>query len=944
MIFSALLALTASLVPSALAVFADDAYHVDYHHALLGTPLEHATFFHQPNVVESKASLLYTLSEQSVLGAVHPKDGSIVWRQRLSDNASTDQYLRAGEGQDTVISGVAGSVAAWSAIDGRLVWNKQFDGAWVKDLEVIEFDDGKTAAGAKDAVALFQGGTPAVRRLDGQTGAVKWVFEDSSGDAPFQVSTSATAIYLISLHSTMLGSLKLKVVSLDPLSGQKVDQYTLSSESELSSADDILFVGANSASPLLAWTDKSHKTLKVNIIGTKNTASFSTETNAGEEIERVVLHAPHHINSVPHFLVHYQTATAHWAEVYHVDLTAGSVSKAYSLPKLSGKGTFSTSTTDANVYFTRVTEDEVVIVSSASHGVIGRWPTKGPRTSTSGKSFQPIHAVSEVAVKAGTASAVRTAVLSLSGDWFMLRNGETSWIRPEALADAIAAVWADFKAEGSLAQELEIETHQNALEAYMHRLKRHIKDLQHLPEAVQALPKRFLSVFSGEESTSAQLQRDSFGFHKLAVVSTKSGRVIALDAGSAGKVVWNENIFDHVPDANIEGLEMVITPQGQIGLIGKNFLMTLDSSTGNPVSLSPMEPSAKDALSQPAARPGSISVEYKLVNGELQGFTAGSDPLWRFSPGADEEIVSITARPLHDPVASIGKVLGDRSVLYKYLNPNLVFVTAIAKPAGVLSVYLLDSVSGNVVYEATHAGVDITQPIPSALSENWVTYSFSLSSTPENPSRGHQLVVAEFFESTLPNDRGPFGAAANYSSLQPSDALGEAARPHVLSQTYHIPEPISHMTITQTAQGITSKQLLATLAESNAIVGIPRPVIDPRRPVGRDPTTDEQSEGLMKYAPVIEFDPRMYLNHKRELLGIKNVLTSPALLESTSLVFAYGLDVFGSRVSPSFAFDVLGKDFNKFQLVTTVGALAVAVLFVAPLVRRKQINARWQIP
>jgi hypothetical protein len=91
-------------------------------------------------------------------------------------------------------------------------------------------------------------------------------------------------------------------------------------------------------------------------------------------------------------------------------------------------------------------------------------------------------------------------------------------------------------------------------------------------------------------------------------------------------------------------------------------------------------------------------------------------------------------------------------------------------------------------------------------------------------------------------------------------------------------------------------------------------------------------EGLVRYQPVIEFDPKWILNHKREVLGIQEVVTSPALIESTSLVFAYGLDVFGTRLTPSFSFDILGKDFNKFQMLATVAALAVATFVVAPLV------------
>jgi hypothetical protein len=115
-------------------------------------------------------------------------------------------------------------------------------------------------------------------------------------------------------------------------------------------------------------------------------------------------------------------------------------------------------------------------------------------------------------------------------------------------------------------------------------------------------------------------------------------------------------------------------------------------------------------------------------------------------------------------------------------------------------------------------------------------------------------------------------------------------------------------------------------------VGIPRTILDPRRPVGRDPTAAEQEEGLFRYQPVIDFDPKMILTHKREVIGVKDVITAPALLESTSLVFAYGVDVFGTRVAPSAAFDILGKSFNKLSLVATVAALGVGVVVLGPMV------------
>jgi len=355
--------------------------------------------------------------------------------------------------------------------------------------------------------------------------------------------------------------------------------------------------------------------------------------------------------------------------------------------------------------------------------------------------------------------------------------------------------------------------------------------------------------------------------------------------------------------------------------------------------------------------------EVKGLRFEAKGLNAVPVVDWTFQPGSGQRIINVEARPAHDPVASIGRVLWDRTVLYKYLNPNIVLVTAVSDESSSATFYLLDSVSGDVLYSASHEGVDVTQPITSALTENWFAYSLwsdVLSTTTALPSsKGYQIIISELYESDVPNDRGPLGEVSNSSSLEPSDIPNaEPALPYVITQSYLIPESISHMSVTQTRQGITTRELLCTLTSSNAIIGISRTILDARRPVGRDPSAAEQEEGLFRYQPYIEFDPKIILTHNREVIGVKDVIATPALLESTSLIFAYGIDVFGTRVHPSFAFDILGNGFNKLSLVATVLALGVGVGVLAPLVsssilrcvewvltliqvRKKQIDGRW---
>jgi ER membrane protein complex subunit 1 len=82
-------------------------------------------------------------------------------------------------------------------------------------------------------------------------------------------------------------------------------------------------------------------------------------------------------------------------------------------------------------------------------------------------------------------------------------------------------------------------------------------------------------------------------------------------------------------------------------------------------------------------------------------------------------------------------------------------------------------------------------------------------------------------------------------------------------------------------------------------------------------------------------------SEKNKVANIRKIVTSPALLESTSLVFAYGTDLFLTRTAPSNTFDVLSEDFNKIQLVLTIAGLAVAILFTRPIVNRKRLRERW---
>lgn len=947
---SALLALPAAV----RAVFQDEVGHVDYHYELLGLPQRETTFFHRPRRQE-KASLLYTLSDLGVLGAVNPSSSAVVWRQLLQGNVTNGAgHLRAGEDASWVVSAMGSSVQTWDASSGRNIWSLDFDGR-AKDLEIMEL----TESGEKDVLVLYTDvGETVTRRIDGAQGRVVWEFRSITDDVPLQVSTSTDKVFVVSLHGSLL-SYTLKVTVLDTLTGKRIDEINVSTKGEVQREEDVMFVGSNSAAPIVAWTDNAITKLKVNVLGTKGKQEFPLPAGT----RSVEIHAPHHVPSNPHFLVQSRTKTANKADVFHVDLKSNAITKAYDLPLLEGESAFSTSSSGSNVYFTRVTPEEVIITSSISHGVLGRWPLKGSEPKSGA-----LHAVSEVIKKAEENYVVRSAVVTDADDWVMVRNGDVAWTRPEGLSGAVAATWAEIPESEDLAKTLEAEAHSNPLEAYIHRLNRHINDLQHLPAYLQEVPERLLNIIMGSEAAkdNVGLTRDSFGFNKLVVLATKRGKLYGLDVGNQGRIVWSKSAHEtpsskpwdvkaiHADDA--KGVVTVRGANGEFIIVKSDTGKTVE--TMGPGLWPPVQSTAAvDSDAGPWLLPigidGDISDiplawapkqtvvvragnELRGVIFEPKGEQAVDVPAWTFTPSAGQTIVHVTPRSIHDPIASIGRVLGDRSVKYKYLNPNTLVVAAIDEQATTLTTYLLDTVSGEVLTSAAYEGVDPNKDVSCAIAENWFACSFfaeyNLRDSETQHVKGYQLAVTDLYESELANDRGPLGDAPSFSAMDPVDTPTGPVLPSAVSKTFVLPGPITSLTVTQTRQGITTRQLLAYVPDSHSITGIPRALMEPRRVVGRDPTAAEVEEGLSKYSPVIEFDPRSMITHERDVIGIQDIIAAPATLESTSLVFAYGIDIFGTRVAPSMPFDILGKGFNKVSLIGTVLALTIGVMALGPMV------------
>jgi hypothetical protein len=86
--------------------------------------------------------------------------------------------------------------------------------------------------------------------------------------------------------------------------------------------------------------------------------------------------------------------------------------------------------------------------------------------------------------------------------------------------------------------------------------------------------------------------------------------------------------------------------------------------------------------------------------------------------------------------------MADRSVLFKYVNPNLGLVMSEGKDStgkNYINVYLIDLVTGRVVFSANHKKV--VGPYHVVHSENWAVYTYY-----NEKARRAEMTSIELFE------------------------------------------------------------------------------------------------------------------------------------------------------------------------------------------------------
>ncbi|WOO77878.1 ER membrane protein complex subunit 1 [Vanrija pseudolonga] len=305
-----------------------------------------------------------------------------------------------------------------------------------------------------------------------------------------------------------------------------------------------------------------------------------------------------------------------------------------------------------------------------------------------------------------------------------------------------------------------------------------------------------------------------------------------------------------------------------------------------------------------------------------EGFVFTTNELWTRSFKDQKVLASSPVAP--SSIASFGRALGDKSVLYKYLNPHLSVVTTLTPATATGHVYVIDTTTGTTVYEVELANI-VGENVNAALVENWLVYTWLEG--PGEALGGWRLGSVELYEDGIEQSAG-------------RSTLATVPKTKALSASFILDTEATALAFTTSQYGVTTKDVVY-LNSQGQVASYPRSILDPRRPKGK-PTAAEKEEGIMPYEPILRAPASFVVSHKYPVAGLEFLTTAPTLLESTGLVFAGGLDLFCSRsVQPSGTFDILGDGFNKLQLLVTLGALAVGCVVAAPAVSRKALNMKW---
>lgn len=528
------------------------------------------------------------------------------------------------------------------------------------------------------------------------------------------------------------------------------------------------------------------------------------------------------------------------------------------------------------------------------------------------------------------------------------------WERNEGYSDIIAYTVLEETNHNLdfVRDELLHEQQLSLIDAYKFRVQSNWERLKsYLIRKRFNLGRMFADLITEDDSSALRDLNVRFGFAKQLVVASKSGIITSLDIIS-GKKLWSlqsnlkdilklrlrsENELSIVTRSSIYSVNLLEQP---LGLTPENKApdgFQFDANSESPIiKLVNVKNSSFKIFN--ASHIGNTNISFvHFEEQKVTGYALQGDallPTYQRNVGGNERIVGHAVRD-KGHVPGLGAILGNRTVLYKYLNPNIGGYLMGNSVENSLLLEIFDTVTGQTLYTVKHEEfVDLTLPVNLVIGEHWCIYSyFSSAPIPEQ-----KLVVVEFYESLVPDERRSLpGSLVN--------PLDDIVKPATISNAYYFPQIIHSLALSKTKFGITTKAILLQL-DDGSITYLPKYVVNARRKPESDMTKKDKEEFMASvYEPTIPINDFSVVSHLRQILPSdkSKLISVPTNLESTSIICSIGNDIFCTRVSPSSQFDKLGASFEKSKVLFTIMGLFILCYILRPMVDQRKLKVKWLV-
>ncbi|KAG5182672.1 hypothetical protein JKP88DRAFT_348676 [Tribonema minus] len=1085
-----------ALLPCCRALFQDEAGVNDWHKKHIGTisslhPLQ-------------SGSLVVASRSTSVIGALHPNNGTVAWRHVLDERESLRHASPIGLNKLLTITGAAGIARLWDARDGTLLW----DIATQSDKTGAANQDAGSGGGAcatRDGATVFVGVNDAVACVDAFSGRIKWQWHAGDAATAGALGGSDSHIVVTDVKVSHSGDGVVATGYLTRGKGHKAEAIwavELSSSGEKVSVKSAkvgrLAVDTTSGVVLLAKPPQSGGWLAAALAnGGKAVALLDTASGALSEPDVTAALGGSSAGALSGAaggaLLHLQrgSAGARGGEALMAAGAKGDLTPVAACAAGDDCAVGAAEAAAGGAVFARVSRGAQGTVLSM--GEVGEGEGEGVAVPLAVEERGALKAVFPVMASGASLRSAQALVLSADASAALLRRGgssgdgalATAWVREEALASVESVDFVDHTVDDVL-KEHHIPTYRERLELHWAELK--------------GAAERGVAFVKGGAATAAPAGPPAgFGLSKLAIAVTSSGKLCAISSVT-GDIVWSKllppsgggvarrvvatrprSVLGYAPEFALitadaeggvelewydavtgaasgaplrlaggvasvvpldvhdaEGRQASVVPLDVHDAEGRQVLMLVDGQkrvTLAPAtrevyaSAAPLIPSlfhhtlGDEGLETFAVAPLTPELQLQLEVEDGDKWTPpsmASLPVGRASWGG--EAVVATAYPLRrEAIQSPAQVLGDDSLLLKYLNPHLAAVATMPKqqrsdsgakrdvvatltlrPSGRwcaksdvgarlalwlvdtvvltaplmsaksdvgarLTLWLVDTVSGRVLYRLETQGAGL--PVHCSISENNVVCThWSVH------ARRTEVLSLSLYEGMI----GRYGLgptrqpqrAAHFSSF-------DAPPPVVLHRAYTLPHAVTALGLPLTSHGITAKSLVAAL-DGGLLFLLDRRWLDPRRPVA-EPSAAEKDERLVQWQPFLPVSRQAVLTYGGEVArasrivtaptGLEStsvllatglelwgdavltysgevarasrIVTAPTGLESTSVLLATGLDMFCTRVTPSKTFDLLAPNFNYGLLLMVIVGLAAGNVALRAAAKRKKLMAQW---